>query len=117
MNETVSMISEGRKNYSRYLLFWGAGIASVGMLTYAYLGRDRHNTERDAKIKVAHEIFYQLDANRDKVLDPQESAPLAEKGLLPKEISLEELTRCLQRVPEETLQRFLDERKPKKGEK
>lgn len=96
------------------IVTFGLGIFSIGALTYAYLGRDRYNTERDAKSKLVSEIFYQLDANRDKVLDPQESSPLVEKGWLPKGISLDELTRQLQEISQETLQNFLEERQPKK---
>lgn len=110
MNGELSMIGVGRKSYFRDLLLWGAAITSAGFIAYGFITAYK----REAKDKLAHEIFYQLDANRDKVLDPQESAPLAEKGLLPKGISLDQLTRKLQEIQQETLQSFLEERQPKK---
>ncbi|MBI1973160.1 hypothetical protein HYS50_04090 [Candidatus Woesearchaeota archaeon] len=65
--------------------------------------------ELDTRVQVIHKIFAYADTNQDKALDPQESALLTERGVLPKGILLGELELRLQGIDSETLRAYLKE--------
>ncbi len=112
MNGYVSVIGMGRKIpwYSRVIPQAIIAIAMGGVFYTSVIIIDQRTENKN----LINRIHYILDANRDGVLDQQESSALTERGLFPKEISLGELEKRLRNIHSETLEKFLEALKPKR---